>query len=81
MQSIDQSQARRLLREAQLFDIYRAPGEATSSTPGTGEKSLAIRLTFSNTSEERALNDAQIDEAVHAVVNALQNRLGARLRH
>ncbi len=79
--AVNESQARLLPTNVRLFDIYRAQGDPTASTPGSGEKSLAVRLTFSNTGEERTLDDAQIEEAVQAVVEALQNRLNARLRH
>ena len=81
MHSIDGLQARYLPSSVQLFDIYRVQGDATACTPGAGEKSLAVRLTFASAAEERALDDAQIDAAVRAVVEALQSQLTARLRH
>jgi phenylalanyl-tRNA synthetase beta chain len=65
-----------LLRSAVLFDVYR-PQQASASMQ-LGEKSLAVRLTLS--SDEATLTDDQIDAAVNAVVECLQNDLGARLR-
>ena len=68
-----------LLRDAQLFDVYRpkvakeAPVEA-----GATDRSLAIRLTFNST--EATLTDDQIETAVKAVVDQLQSTVGARQR-
>ena len=68
-----------LLRDAQLFDVYRpkvakeAPVEA-----GATDRSLAIRLTFNST--EATLTDDQIETAVKAVVEQLQSTVGARQR-
>jgi phenylalanyl-tRNA synthetase beta chain len=65
-----------LLRDALLFDVYK-PKQAT---PGLGlqEKSLAVRLTLG--SSEATLTDAQIDAAVKAIVETIEQRLGGRLR-
>jgi len=68
-----------LLRDAQLFDVYRpkvakdVPVEA-----GATDRSLAIRLTFN--SIEATLTDDQIETAVRAVVDQLQLSVGARQR-
>ncbi len=77
---INASQARRLLTAVHLFDIYRAPGAAASGAPGVGEKSLAVRMTFATSDNERPLDDAQIEQALQAVLDALKGRLNARLR-
>jgi len=65
-----------LLRDAMLFDVYKpkqaAPGLAMH------EKSLAVRLTLA--SMEATLTDAQIDAAVKAIVEKIEQRLGGRLR-
>lgn len=66
-----------LLRDAVLFDIYRPKAEA-SAAMGTGDKSLAVRLTLH--SDEATLTDAQIDTAMAAVMDQLARELGARLR-
>jgi phenylalanyl-tRNA synthetase beta chain len=65
-----------LLRDAMLFDVYK-PKQAA---PGLGmhEKSLAVRLTLA--SMEATLTDAQIDAAVKAIVEKIEQRLGGRLR-
>jgi phenylalanyl-tRNA synthetase beta chain len=65
-----------LLRDALLFDVYKpkqaAPGLAMQ------EKSLAVRLTLA--SSEATLTDAQIDAAVKAIVESIEQRLAGRLR-
>jgi phenylalanyl-tRNA synthetase beta chain len=65
-----------LLRDAMLFDVYRAKQPGTGLA--VGEKSLAVRLTLNG--EAGTLTDPEIDGAVQAIVAALQSRLGARLR-
>ena len=65
-----------LLRQAVLFDVYR-PKQAGAGV-AAGEKSLAVRLTLQ--SEESTLTDAEIDAAVSAVIEQVQQTLGARLR-
>jgi phenylalanyl-tRNA synthetase beta chain len=64
------------LRDAVVFDVYRT--KTASASMSADEKSLAIRLTLN--SHEATLNDAQIDQAVQAVVAQLAQQLGARLR-
>jgi len=64
------------LRDAVVFDVYRTKN--ASASMAIDEKSLAIRLTLN--SHEATLNDAQIDQAVQAVVAQLAQQLGARLR-
>ena len=59
-----------LLRQANLFDIYRP---ANSS-----EKSMAIRLSLN--SDGRALTDVEIDASVAAVLAELSDKLGAKQR-
>ena len=61
-----------LLRQAQLFDVYA--GEAVPK----GSKSLALGLTFQRPS--RTLEEAEVQERVAAVVAALGEKFGARLR-
>ena len=68
-----------LLRDAQLFDVYRpkvATGEDTA--PGATDRSLAVRLTLN--SDEATLTEAQIEAAVKAVVDQLSSQLAARQR-
>ena len=64
--------AGRLLVNLELFDEYR--GEGIDS----GRKSLALGLTFQDTS--RTLNDEEIETVVGRVVTALQAGFGAQLR-
>ena len=70
-----------LLRDANLFDIYRPkaahPDAAVVNAPPP-EKSLAVRLTLN--SDDATLTDDQIDNAVRAVVEQLAASLGARQR-
>ena len=72
-----------LLRDVELFDIYR-PQQAKDGTliaSGglvAGEKSMAVRLNFY--SDTASLTDLQIDPAVQALVAHVATCLGARLR-
>ena len=68
-----------LLRDAQLFDVYRpklVKDQASNNT--TNERSLAVRLTLN--SDEATLSEEQIESAVKAVVDQLTSTLGARQR-
>ncbi|MBE7939941.1 MULTISPECIES: phenylalanine--tRNA ligase subunit beta [Ramlibacter] len=65
-----------LLRDAQLFDVYK-PKQASAGL-ALGEKSLAVRLTLA--SADATLTDQQIDAAVAAVVARIATALGGRLR-
>jgi len=79
MQAIRGAQPQ-LLRSAVLFDVFR-PQPERAGQPGqlaAGEKSLAIRLTLA--SDTAALQDAEIDATVQAVLHALAGQTGARLR-
>ena len=68
-----------LLRDAQLFDVYR-PKTAKDQPPseGNGDRSLAVRLTLN--SDDATLTDEQIDAAVKAVVEQLTTSVRARQR-
>jgi phenylalanyl-tRNA synthetase beta chain len=68
-----------LLRDAQLFDVYR-PKVAKDAQPveGGSDRSLAVRLTLN--SEESTLSEEQIESVVKAVVNRLVSDVGARQR-
>jgi len=66
-----------LLRDAVLFDVYRAKA-GTAGTLAADEKSLAVRLRFN--AGDATLTDEQIDTAVKAVVAQLSMRLDARMR-
>ena len=76
IEAIEGAPTQGLLRSATLFDIYR-PKESTASMQ-LGEKSLAVRLVLS--SDEATLTEAQIEQAVQAIVERLQTSVGARLR-
>ncbi len=68
-----------LLRDAALFDIYRPKAsQDVAASPGTSEKSMAVRLTLN--SEEATLTDEQIEVAVQAILTSLKESLGARQR-
>ncbi len=80
MQAVRAALAPDLLRGAVLFDVFR-PQAGRAGQPGNlapGEKSLAIRLTLA--SDAAALQDAEIDAAVQAVLQRLAQQTGARLR-
>ena len=68
-----------LLRDAQLFDVYR-PKIAKDAVveAGANDRSLAVRLTLN--SDEGTLNDEQIEATVKAVVDQLKSAVGARQR-
>jgi phenylalanyl-tRNA synthetase beta chain len=68
-----------LLRDAQLFDVYRPKfaKDAVLEERAT-DRSLAVRLTLN--SEESSLTEDQIESVVKAVVDQLEKLLGARQR-
>ena len=78
MQAIWAAPTQGLLRDAILFDVYRAKPSTASAGLGEGEKSLAVRLTLNG--EEATLTEEQIEAAVQAVLGQLTRQLGARLR-
>jgi len=64
------------VRNATLFDVFEPPQGAAGIA--AGERSLAVRLELRD--DERTLTDEQIERVVGAVVAALAERVGARLR-
>ena len=68
-----------LLRDAQLFDVYRPKsGKDTASDDSSNDRSLAVRLTLN--SDEATLSEEQIESSVKAVVDQLTSTVGARQR-
>lgn len=74
-----------VLRDVTLFDVYREnatkladSAAVASSALSAREKSLAVRLRMSN--DDATLTEAEIEFAIQAVVDALVQSLGARLR-
>jgi phenylalanyl-tRNA synthetase beta chain len=65
-----------LIRSARLFDVFK-PTQPTTEMGGR-ERSLAVRLELLD--DDATLTDERIDQAVAAVVQALGDKLGARLR-
>lgn len=65
-----------LLRSARLFDIYK-PKQPTAEI-GAHERSLAVRLELLD--EETTLTDERIEAAKQAVIQALAQETGAKLR-
>jgi phenylalanyl-tRNA synthetase beta chain len=61
-----------LLAEVRLFDVYRG-----QPVP-VGKKSLAYSLAFQ--AMDRTLTDAEVEEEKRRIVEAMADRLGARLR-
>ncbi len=60
------------LQEICLFDVYQ--GEGIDS----GRKSLALGLTLQHYS--RTLEDSEVDDRIHRVVDAIEQKLGGTLR-
>jgi phenylalanyl-tRNA synthetase beta chain len=68
-----------LLRDAQLFDVYRPKvAKDAEVTEGSTDRSLAVRLTLNG--DDATLTEDQIESSVKAVVEQLQMALGARQR-
>jgi phenylalanyl-tRNA synthetase beta chain len=65
-----------LIRSAKLFDVFK-PAQA-SADMAAGERSMAVRLELLD--DEATLTDERIEQTVAAVVTALSQNLGARLR-
>jgi phenylalanyl-tRNA synthetase beta chain len=65
-----------LVRSARLFDLYKP--DKPGGPIGAHERSLAVRLELLD--PQATLTDECIEAAVAGVVQALQNRFGARLR-
>jgi phenylalanyl-tRNA synthetase beta chain len=65
-----------LLRSARLFDVYK-PASATSDI-AADERSLAVRLELLD--DEATLTDERIEAELTRLIDALDKRLGARLR-
>jgi phenylalanyl-tRNA synthetase beta chain len=81
MQAVWDAPTEGLLRDAVLFDVYRAKtlASATGSVvPTSGEKSLALRLTLN--SDKDSLTEGQIDATVKVILDRLVTGLSARLR-
>ena len=67
------------LRDAQLFDVYRPKVAKDSPTDAPiSERSLAVRLTLHG--DDTTLTEDQIETTVRAIVDKLQQALGARQR-
>ena len=64
--------AGKLLRDVQLFDIYRGVGVPT------GKKSMAFSLELR--ADDRTLTDADSEGVTRKVLTALEEKLGAALR-
>ncbi|MDQ6822865.1 MAG: phenylalanine--tRNA ligase subunit beta [Actinomycetota bacterium] len=62
-----------LLADAEVFDVYRDPQRL-----GEGMLSLAVRLVYR--APDRTLTDEEVAERRKAIVQALAQRLGARIR-
>jgi phenylalanyl-tRNA synthetase beta chain len=68
-----------LLRDAQLFDVYRPKvGKDTTPAHNAVGRSLAVRLTLND--DTATLTDAQIDTAVKAIIDQLAVSVGAHQR-
>jgi phenylalanyl-tRNA synthetase beta chain len=68
-----------MLRDAQLFDVYRPKAANDPSTKSSAtDRSLAVRLTLNG--EHATLSEEQIDGVVKSVVDELNSRIGARQR-
>ncbi len=61
-----------LLRDVRVFDVYAGP------QVGEGKKSLALRLTYR--SPERTLQESEVNEVRGAMLERLQEAIGAEIR-
>ena len=75
----------KVLREVRLFDVYRPSSadssnfaEASANALLNKEKSLAFRVVLQDT--HRTLSDAEVDAAIAALIQALAEQFGARIR-
>jgi phenylalanyl-tRNA synthetase beta chain len=71
------------LRDVVLFDVYRPKKQGSNEPTHSGalaadEKSLAVRLVLNR--DDATLTDEDIDAAVKAAIEALQQRVAGRLR-
>jgi phenylalanyl-tRNA synthetase beta chain len=66
------------LRDAVLFDVYRPKKGAPAGSLAADEKSLAVRLVLNR--DDATLTEDDIETTVKAVLDALQQRVAARLR-
>ena len=66
------------LREAVLFDVYRPKKGVPAGSLAPDEKSLAVRLVLNR--DDATLTEDDIEATVKAVLDALQQRVAARLR-
>ncbi|MDB5888571.1 MAG: phenylalanine--tRNA ligase subunit beta, partial [Rhodocyclales bacterium] len=72
LQSVLHAAANEIVRSIDVFDVYSGKG----LEPET--RSIALRLVLQHT--ERTLEDAEIDQAVKAMIAAASEKLGASLR-
>ena len=75
----------KVLREVRLFDVYRPLSadssnfaEASANALLNKEKSLAFRVVLQDT--ERTLSETEVDAAIAALIQALAEQFGARIR-
>lgn len=66
------------LREARLFDVYRPKAGTSGGGLAPDERSLAVRLVLNR--DDATLTEEDIEAVVKASLEALQQRVGARLR-
>ena len=79
MSAVWAAKTKGLLRDAQLFDVYRPKlVKDLVATEGASDRSLAVRLTLN--SDESTLTEEQIETAVKAVVEQLVDAVSARQR-
>ena len=67
-----------VLRDAQLFDVYRPKASKDADVAQPSERSLAVRLTLN--SDESTLTEERIEAAVASLVARLVASVGARQR-
>ena len=72
IEKVIQKKAKKILEEAQLFDVYR------DEKIGEGKKSVAYSLKFR--SKDRTLTDEEINMTMKEIIKELENSLGAELR-
>ncbi len=70
--SVIKKHGTKLLKDAEVFDIYEGTGIAE------GVKSVAVRMSFG--SEEKTLKDTDMKPIVSGIIDALRKEIGAEIR-
>ncbi len=73
VESIIRKEAKAILKDVSLFDIY-----TNEEQLGLGKKSYAIKMTFGL--DENTLTDKEIDAVMNKMIKAFESKIGASIR-